>query len=56
MSVCVGAVAGHDVVEGHSSSLKSASGFGVVDSGEETHAFGHGVAMVPGWTEGVFLD
>lgn len=56
MSISIGTMTGHDVVERHSSGLESAAGFGVVDSREEAHAFGHCVAMVPGWTEGVFLD
>jgi hypothetical protein len=56
MSIGVGPVACHDIVEGHSTSLKSPAGLCIVDSAEETHAFGHGVAVVPGWTEGIFLD
>lgn len=56
MSISVGTMTRHDVVERHSSGLESAAGFGVIDSREEAHTFGHCVAMVPGWTEGVFLD
>jgi hypothetical protein len=55
MGISVGTVSCHDIVKGHSTGLETAGGFCVVDSADETHAFGHGVAMVPRWTEGIFL-
>src|SRR5208282_3012181 len=56
VSISVRTMTGHNVVKGHSSCLESATSFSVVGSAEKTHAFGHCVAVVPGWTEGVFLD
>jgi hypothetical protein len=56
MGVSVGPVASHDIVQGHSPRLEAPAGFGVVSPAEETHAFGHGVTVVPRRTEGVFLD
>jgi hypothetical protein len=56
MSIGVGAVTCHDIVEGHSTGLESTASLCIVDAAEETHAFGHGVAVVPWWTECIFLD
>ena len=56
VSISVRTMTGHDVVKGHSSSLESSTSFSIVGSAEKTHAFGHCVAVVPGWTKGVFLD
>jgi hypothetical protein len=56
VSIGIGAMACHDIVERHSTGLESTTSLCIVDSAEETHAFGHGVTMVPRWTEGIFLD
>lgn len=46
----------HDIVKTSSSGLKTASRFGVVLTADQTHEFGHGVAVVPRRTECIFLD
>lgn len=52
----VGAMRRHDVVQARARCLEAAPGLGIVLTAHEAHELGHGVAVIPGGTESVFLD
>lgn len=46
----------HDVVKTRTGGLEATASLGIVLAADETHELGHGVAVVPGGSEGVLLD
>jgi len=56
MRIGVRAVPGHNIVKRHSAGLESTTSLCVVYATDKTHAFGHGIAVVPGWAECIFLN
>lgn len=55
-AVCIRPMRRHDVVKTGTSWLKASTSLGVVFAADESHEFGHGVAVVPRGPECVFLD
>ena len=49
----VGSVGGHDVVQRGAGGLETPARFGVVGAVDQAHEFGHCVAVVPWWAEGL---